>query len=183
MMRLAFTSSAMCFRIGWMTCCRQARRAGGDGPTSIVVTCSAHLAGHHGRPPQEPEVAPGRNVLCEGCLAAAGIFVEAMRKVFRPSPLTRPMEQHDVARLGWHLAGLVTLADWLGSRQAWFPYVPTEAVADPAAYFWSHALPRAAAALAASGLAAVAPAPFAGLRRLFPAHRPCRRRCNAGQKP
>jgi CRISPR-associated endonuclease/helicase Cas3 len=126
------------------------------------------LAGHHGRPPQEPEVTPGHNVLCEGCLAAARSFVEAMQEVFRPSPLTRPTEQHDVARLGWHLAGLVTLADWLGSRQAWFPYVPPEAVADPAAYLWSHALPRAAAALAAAGLATAAPAPFTGLRGLFP---------------
>ena len=126
------------------------------------------LAGHHGRPPQEPEVAPGRNVLCEGCLASARNFVEAMYEVFRPSPLTRPTEQHDVARLGWHLAGLVTLADWLGSRQAWFPYVPPEAVADPAAYLWSHALPLAAAALAASGLSAATPSPFTGLRGLFP---------------
>ena len=124
---------------------------------------------HHGRPPQEPETAPSRNVLCDHCLAAAGDFsTYAMREVFRPSPLARPTEQHDVACLGWNLAGLVTLADWLGSRQAWFPYVHAEAVADPAAYFWSHALPRAAVALAASGLAAVAPTPFAGLRRLFP---------------
>jgi len=126
------------------------------------------LAGHHGRPPLQPEVTPGRNVLCDSCLAAAGNFVETMREVFRPSPLTRPMDQRDIARLGWHLAGLVTLADWLGSRQAWFPYVQAEAVADPAAYFWSHALPRAAAALASSGLAPAAPAPFAGIRRLFP---------------
>jgi CRISPR-associated endonuclease/helicase Cas3 len=32
------------------------------------------LAGHHGRPPLEPELAPGRNVLCERCRAAAGIL-------------------------------------------------------------------------------------------------------------
>jgi CRISPR-associated endonuclease/helicase Cas3 len=126
------------------------------------------LAGHHGRPPQESEVAPGRNVLCDGCLSAAGNLLECIREVFRPLPFTRPTEQHDVARLGWHLAGLVTLADWIGSRQAWFPYVLPEAVADPAAYFRSHALPRAAAALAASGIAVVAPAPFSGVRRLFP---------------
>jgi len=126
------------------------------------------LAGHHGRPPQEPEVAPGRNVLCEGCLAAAHSFVEVMREIFHPSPLTRPTEQHDVARLGWHLAGLVTLADWLGSREVWFPYVSSEAVANPATYLWSHALPRAAAALAASGLATATPSPFTGLRGLFP---------------
>ena len=141
------------------------------------------LAGHHGRPPQETEVTPGANVLCERCLAAAGDFVEAMQEVFRPSPLIRPTEQHDMARLGWHLAGLVTLADWLGSGRHGSRMSLSEAVADPAAYFWSHALPRAAAALAASGLATAAPSrlspAFAGC---FPAL-PCRRRCNAGRKP
>ncbi|MBX6741046.1 MAG: CRISPR-associated helicase Cas3' [Acetobacteraceae bacterium] len=126
------------------------------------------LAGHHGRPPQEPDPQPGTEVLCAGCLAAAAAFVEAMREVFRPLPLSRPAEPRDVVRLGWHLAGLVTLADWIGSRQSWFPYVQPEAVADPAGYFWNHALPRAAAALAAAGLAAAAPAPFDGVRRLFP---------------
>ena len=126
------------------------------------------LAGHHGRPPQQPEVAPASNVLCEGCRSAAHSFVESMQEVFHPSPLKRPVEQHDVSRLGWHLAGLVTLADWLGSRQAWFPYVTAEAVADPASYLWSHAVPRAAAALAASGLSAATPSPFRGVRGLFP---------------
>ena len=126
------------------------------------------LAGHHGRPPHQPEIAPASNVICDICVAGAGDFVEAMLKVFRPPPLTRPAQQQDVARLGWHLAGLTTLADWVGSRQAWFPYVAAEAVTDPAEYFWSHALPRAAAALSASGLAAATPAPFEGLRRLFP---------------
>lgn len=126
------------------------------------------LAGHHGRPPQQPEVTPGRNVLCEDCLAAAHGFVEIMREIFRPSPLIRPTEQHDVAILGWHLAGLVTLADWLGSRQAWFPYVTSDAITDPSVYLWGHALPRAAAALAVSGLSTAAPSPFTGLRGLFP---------------
>ena len=77
-----------------------------------------------------------------------------------------------MARLEWGLAGLTTLADWVGSRQAWFPYVPDAAVADPAAYLWTHALPRAAAALSAAGLASARPAPFRGLQRLFPAGQP-----------
>jgi CRISPR-associated endonuclease/helicase Cas3 len=41
-------------------------------------------------------------------------------------------------------------------------------VADPARYFWGHALPHAAAALAAAGLAPSSPAPFTGLQGLFP---------------
>jgi len=92
-----------------------------------------------------------------------------MHSVFQPAPWKRPNDETDVARFSWHLAGLTTLADWIGSRQAWFPYMPATAVQDPAAYFWNHALPRAAAALAAAGLAPSRPAPFTGLRRLFPA--------------
>jgi CRISPR-associated endonuclease/helicase Cas3 len=95
-------------------------------------------------------------------------FVQVMQEVFRPQPLPRPKDDREVAALGWHLAGRATLADWIGSRQTWFPYVPPDAVADPAAYLWDHALPRAAAAIAAAGLSVAAPAPFDGLRHLFP---------------
>jgi CRISPR-associated endonuclease/helicase Cas3 len=126
------------------------------------------LAGHHGRPPVEPDVAPSKQVLCDTCLEAAATFVASMLEVFRPTPFVRPTDQRDVSRLSWHLAGLVTLADWIGSRQLWFPYVSPDAVADPGEYLWSHALPRAATAVSAAGLAAVEPAPFGGMRRLFP---------------
>jgi CRISPR-associated endonuclease/helicase Cas3 len=145
------------------------RRGAGRGWTdSDRGTLWRAIAGHHGRPPQDCDPPPGPVVLCKDCLTAAGGFIEAMRDVFRPPPLVRPAEQHDVVRLGWQLAGLVTLADWIGSRQSWFPYIPAANVADPAAYLWNHALPLAAAALASAGLAAAVPAPFAGMRGLFP---------------
>jgi CRISPR-associated endonuclease/helicase Cas3 len=126
------------------------------------------LAGHHGRPPEPMITPPFATALCDGCRASAVGFVQAMREVFQPPPLPRPRAEHDVMRLAWHLAGVTTLADWIGSRQAWFPYVPVEAVADPAGYFYNRALPQAAAALAAAGLAHAEPAPFGGMRRLFP---------------
>jgi CRISPR-associated endonuclease/helicase Cas3 len=124
------------------------------------------LAGHHGRPPQSI-IRPGPDLLCRQCIEAAGSFVAAMRAVFAPQALPCH-DDHGSDRLAWHLAGLTTLADWIGSRQAWFPYVDVQAVADPAAYFWNHAMPRAAAALAAAGLIGTRPAAFHGIRRLFP---------------
>lgn len=127
------------------------------------------LAGHHGRPVASGEaqhVAPG--ILCSASKAAAQGFVEAMLDVFRPPPLPLPASPTGAAQLGWDLAGVETLADWIGSRQAWFPYAPVSDVADPLAYLWDHALPRAAAALAASGLSAAAASPFRGVRHLFP---------------
>jgi CRISPR-associated endonuclease/helicase Cas3 len=126
------------------------------------------LAGHHGRPPETIARPPRPCVLCDGCRAAAVSFVAAMREVFQPPPFARPATDHDVIRLSWRLAGLTTLADWVGSRRLWFPYVGVEAVADPAGYFWNHAVPRASAALAAAGLGAAEPSLFGGVRKLFP---------------
>lgn len=64
------------------------------------------------------------------CLAAAGAFGKAMQEVFTPPPLPCP-DDCEIARWAWQLAGITTLADWVGSRQAWFPYVTPEAVAEP----------------------------------------------------
>ena len=123
------------------------------------------LAGHHGRPVATPD--DTRGALCPGCTQSARDFVAAMAEVFGPKPL-RPLPGAALVRAEWRLAGLTTLADWIGSRQAWFPYVEAAAVADPARYLWTHALPRAAAAIAAAGLVPVQAAPFEGLRKLFP---------------
>lgn len=125
------------------------------------------VTGHHGRPPAAPDSAPGPDLLCNSCLGAAGAFGEAMHALFSPPPLICP-DDREIARWAWQIAGITTLADWVGSRQAWFPYVASEAVADPTSYFWNHALPRAAAALAAAGLLGTRPARFGGLARLFP---------------
>ena len=125
------------------------------------------VTGHHGRPPQEISYGLPTNVLCDSCRTAATGFVTAMRGLFNPPDWKRP-PKWELVRLSWRLAGLTTLADWVGSREAWFPYMSAAAVVDPGAYFFSHALPRASAALAAAGLTVSAPAPFRGLRGLFP---------------
>lgn len=125
------------------------------------------LAGHHGRPPPDLRPPPTGRDVCSACLGAASEFAAAMARLFQPSPLPLPSER-DVQALGWQLAGLTTLADWIGSRQAWFPYVAPQAVADPAAYLWGHAVPRAFFAITAAGLTAAKPAPFGGIRGLFP---------------
>ena len=125
------------------------------------------LAGHHGRPvdPGAPHRTPGAEG--EACEKAARAFVAAMLDVFRPPALPLPAGRMAAARLGWDLAGVVTLADWVGSREAWFPYRHSRAVADPAAYLWDHALPHAATALAAAGLSEARPSRFRGTTALF----------------
>lgn len=140
------------------------RRAWSGGQRDPLLRA---IAGHHGRPPLGLDAAPGAAVFCGTCRAAATEFVQAMLNLFRPAPLPN-LPGRAVAGLGWRLAGLTTLADWVGSRRAWFPYVAADSVADPAAYFWDHALPRAARALAAAGLAEQLPRRFSGVGGLFP---------------
>ena len=124
------------------------------------------IAGHHGRP-VTPDSAP-QGLLSDAATQAAQDFAAAMLAVFHPPPLAPPPSRFEAAQLGWDLAGVVTLADWIGSRTEWFPYVPVAALADPSAYFWEHAIPRAVAALSAAGLSSQPAATFTGTRGLFP---------------
>ena len=55
--------------------------------------------------------------------------------------------------LAWWLAGLTTLADWLGSNTRWFP-VGAGIGLSPAAYWNHYALPAAAMAVRDAGLLA-----------------------------
>ena len=125
------------------------------------------LAGHHGRPPDPSRFSQlNAAVVDDPCRAAAGTFVDAMIAVFQPLPWPRPVSDIDIERFSWWLAGLTTLADWIGSRQSWFPYVA--AMNEPAAYYREIAVPAAIDAVARAGIAPSMPAPFAGLRGLFP---------------
>ncbi len=143
------------------------RRLDGAGWTAgDRVRLFRAIAGHHGRPVAKPMA--DAKVLGLACETAARAFVQAMTDVFRPQPVPCPADPRAAGRLEWGLAAVTTLADWVGSRQAWFPYVPQAAVADPTTYFWTHALPRAAAALEAAGLVRARPAQFRGLRTVFP---------------
>lgn len=131
------------------------------------------LAGHHGRPPQIYDRGrPHDGVLTRPCIEAAQVFADAMFRLFSPEPCPGPSDEYQWEiwrqQCSWSLAGLVTLADWIGSRRAWFPYVRPHQVADPADYYHRHAVPRARAALAKAGLAPAVPSPFHGLRYLFP---------------
>lgn len=120
------------------------------------------IAGHHGRPVAETPA----DRLDGRAVAWARRMVEVLFEVFRPPPIPEP-DDEALRRLEWRLAGLTVTADWIGSRAEWFPYVTPDDVADPAGYFWNHALPRAHAAIARAGLAPMAVAPFCGVGGLF----------------
>jgi CRISPR-associated endonuclease/helicase Cas3 len=119
--------------------------------------------GHHGLPPHEG----GEKRLYADDhffpvdMTAALAFASDVAMLLEPLPT--PNAELDW-RIGWQLAGLTVLADWLGSDQRQFPYRATPM--DLAAYWREHAQPGALQALSASGLAICRGAPYVGAARL-----------------
>jgi CRISPR-associated endonuclease/helicase Cas3 len=133
------------------------------------------VAGHHGRPPAEDATIHGlpRRVACRACRAALADYAEAAAAALDPPALPPPPTEAGAAVAGWWLAHLTALADWVGSAQAWFPYVAPRAGCGLASYWHRHALPRARRAVAEAGLLPAAPAPAGGgLAALVPGATP-----------
>jgi len=129
------------------------------------------VAGHHGRPPVL--AAFPRPLSYDFPVAVSGDATTFLREalgLFLPEGLPFDLSDYSQVRafqrISWLVAGLAVAADWIGSNQAWFPYC---ADTMPIPEYWGErALRQAEMAVALSGLLAVAPAPWGGLRRLFP---------------
>ena len=86
----------------------------------LLVGCAT---GHHGRPPSRmPNGRPLRARLLFDArgTAAAEAWTEWSTYFFEPK--FESVDRASLARATWWIAGLVTLADWLGSSIDWFPY-------------------------------------------------------------
>src|SRR6185312_12690040 len=126
------------------------------------------IGGHHGRPPREADdgddpYPPG---LCPASAAIAHEVARTLIDVLSPTPISG-LTRADARRLSWSLAGIVTLADWIGSGPH-FPYVDATGITDLHQYFDAHALPRARHAVRMSGLHAAKTRTFTGIASLFP---------------
>jgi CRISPR-associated endonuclease/helicase Cas3 len=104
--------------------------------------------GHHGRPPRDIDAISSEEA-CDVCLNAAKAYaIEAMRTV--GSLPVAPVGTEVALRLAWQLAGLVVVADWIGSNETWFEANDLEM---PLEQYWTnHALPQAAAAVTQAGI-------------------------------
>lgn len=127
------------------------------GGTFQVRPLIVAIAGHHGRPPN----APDRDWTTMRALAGAEARGDAMafpRACLElwPAATLSGMRQREALRLTWFLAGVTTVADWVGSNTAWFAPTPaTHSLHD----YLEGARRKAPGALAAAGL--VPPAPRA----------------------
>lgn len=127
----------------------------------------ALTTGHHGKPP--PAGAEGIHAFDDEDIVAAQAWIDALTQLLMRESLPsvcvdKRWRKELLPRLSWPLAGLIVLADWLGSNQHYFPY---EASPRPLADYWAETLLRAEQA------AATLPAPslcadFAGITSLFP---------------
>ena len=110
------------------------------------------VVGHHGAPPQ-PVIGENRVTLRpdfgKAGVEAADMFVQQTRDLLALPQALPPLEREGVRRASFALAGLAVLADWIGSKQEWFPYC--EPIQDLQAY-WNHAREQAKRAVEASGV-------------------------------
>lgn len=111
---------------------------------------------HHGRPRAAPDTLIEAEAWGQKGLDAAGALLQRLVDLFKPPPLPAPRTKDALARGSWRLAGLVTLADWIGSAQRWFPYEASNR--DPHEYLEKIARPRAARAVRESGIGPARPA-------------------------
>ena len=110
------------------------------------------VTGHHGAPPEHPGdegLTALRPEFGQAGIEAAHAFVERARGLLGPPQELRTLTTRNAKRASYSLAGLAVLADWIGSRQEWFPYCePTEDLET----YWSEARKRAGRAVAEAGV-------------------------------
>lgn len=108
------------------------------------------ICGHHGSPP--PEGLVDERAFSDASNAAALAFVDDLLALLTPEPLT----VHDPKAFSWWLAGMTTLADWVGSSENWFTY---PAACTNLAEYWPQACAKAQKAIAQAGLLPISAAP------------------------
>ena len=138
----------------------------GDGllPSETELLLSPFL-GHHGRPVTGATGLTDVELFGQAriVLDVGAAHVDGLCRLFGIDTPLPPAEVS--ARATWALAGLAAIADWIGSRQDWFPYTADSVDAEP--YWHGHALPRAERAVEQAGIGPSAVRSFGGCTALL----------------
>jgi CRISPR-associated endonuclease/helicase Cas3 len=115
-----------------------------DGALDSLSPWVLAAVAHHGAPTDAGLVLG--EAMSRAARADAGAFIDSCFDLIgRPSPAACRSEAET-----WRVAGLVMLADWIGSNQRWFPYA---APLDSLDAYWRGALVQAARAVREADLA------------------------------
>lgn len=106
------------------------------------------VTGHHGQPPAETQMVLRDAFDLPADREAAETFIRDVLELISLERLPVPPKETS-AIASWWLAGMIVLADWLGSNADFFPY-RDEVI--PLDEYWQTALQQAKRAIAAAGL-------------------------------
>jgi CRISPR-associated endonuclease/helicase Cas3 len=125
------------------------------------------VCAHHGRPIVEDQMQaalrmPVSDIGLAGIEAARELIGMSMDLIEGPA-FAGAMTDIEARKMSWLLAGLVNLADWLGSNQNVFCYEPP---GDVGAYWKGVAQPRAIESIRVAGLSPAALSPITGYAAL-----------------
>ncbi len=148
---------------GWVSDNGNARNLRRNFDTWIEI-----FTGHHGIPPKRSHFNRS-NYFDEQDEAAAFLYLLVVVELFLPSKDIAPLNSKDfgkrLKRLSWTLAGLVVLADWLGSSRSPDRFYHAGM---PLHEYWNHhALPFATQAMHNAQLEPAAVAPYVSTHHLF----------------
>ncbi len=119
------------------------------------------IFGHHGYPVGAPNGPTASQALGRTGLSEALVHADAMLQLLHPEPLAaNDLTMERAALASWWVAGLTTLADWVGSNQEWFPYVAPLNDDPTLTVYWALAGERAVRAVREAGLVAPRVAPL-----------------------
>jgi CRISPR-associated endonuclease/helicase Cas3 len=131
----------------------------------------AAIAGHHGRPPPVEDTDKSANeALRKGiwldrqCLDAALFSFETLMQLTAAAPAP-PLDPDSAALFSWRLAGLITLADWIGSDADYFGPTAVDTLVED---YWRHAQCCAHRSLIAKGLRPLSATTAIGLDTIVP---------------
>ena len=129
----------------------------------------AASAGHHGRPPENQAFPhPVVNRFSQQGFNDALDFMKEARNLFLGENMGAVPDENKEALsiLSWDLAGLVVLADWIGSNEAWFNYRQDSM---PLEDYWKKvALPLAKKAIKNACVSSLSVSPCKTVQEMFP---------------
>ena len=120
--------------------------------SSVMRPLISAVTGHHGTPP-EPRINESLTTLRSDFgrvgIEAAHEFIHQAHGLFAPPQDLPALDRRRARRASFAVAGVAVLADWIGSKEEWFPY--REPVQDIEAY-WNDARERANRAVTEAGV-------------------------------